>query len=928
MRASTLRCLPLIIAAGTLPLVAQTTGSVQGRVLDPKGAPLAGARVALTGANLQGTRLISTDGEGAFRLSLLPPGPCVVTVTRDGFNTYKSAVQVGLDRTSTVEVKLTAIAQAVVEVVDQSTSVDTKATTQGANFSNESFEKLPVSRDFANIALLAPGVTKDDAGFKVYGASGAENNYVIDGINTTGVEFGTQGKKVPMEFIQEFQVKTGGYEAEYGKALGGVINVITKSGGNEFSGDVFAYSEGEFFKSGNRHVNDTNLQEKPLLTEDKTFELGFDVGGFLVKDKVWFFVAYDRRRNNQVNQIRVGTSAGLKAPTDSSRELFAGKLTWKMAEGHTLIGSFLGDPEKITGAVKSPQGDVPTWDGEHKVGGTDLSLRYEATGANWFGHFQVSRHNETNSILPGAGGASAIQVTDNATGENRYGFGRFDEKTFSRDTLQGSFAYILGGHELKAGFEFQTDKADIRRGFTGGQQVTILGTSGPNTVYSHYWWTTPDAVLGPPYDSGASFNAPSINFTSTPKHESQAYFLQDKWAVNPNWTLNLGVRLDLTDIVDPNGVKVASFKNQWAPRLGLVWDFKGSGTDKVYASASRYYEQVPLDLVIRSFSMERNPTTYNFSATAYTPNSAAETAYWNILLVDDPTASRPEANIYGYTEPVDPDIKGSYSDEFILGVETTVASKYVLGAKFIRRYLGRAIEDALDPNSPNDDYNIINPGQSHPLGITLPDATRDYRGVELTAQRKFADHYTWQASYLWSKLDGNYEGAFQGIGGADGTGQLDPNINAAYDLPEFIPNSWGRLSGDRRHQVKANGYYEWDFGLSLGASFQYMSGTPISRLGYHTGYGRYELFLTPRGTDGETPATTQLDLNLAYSLKITKKMQVRFNLDITNALNSQTATVIDQRFNTLEGGPQRAGYQQPFAFQAPRSVRIGARFSF
>ncbi|HJV89967.1 MAG TPA: TonB-dependent receptor [Holophagaceae bacterium] len=929
MRASSLRCLPLLIAAGALPLAAQTTGNVQGRVVDPKGAPVAGARVSLSGANLQGVRVVNTDADGSFRLSLLPPGPCVLTVTKEGFNAQKSQVQVALDRTASVELKLAAIAQAVVEVVDQATAVDVKATTLGANFTNESFEKLPVSRDFANIALLSPGVTKDDAGFKVYGASGAENNYVVDGINATGVEFGTQGKRVPMEFIQEFQVKTGGYEAEYGKALGGIINVITKSGGNEFSGDAFAYSEGVLFKSGNRHVDDLNLKEKPLLLEDKTLEVGFDLGGYLVKDKVWFFVAYDRRRNNQVNQIRVpGPNQGDEAPTDSTRDLFAGKVTWQMAEGHTLIASFLGDPEKITGAVKTPQGSTATWDGEHKVGGTDLSLRYETTGANWFGHLQVSRHNETNSTLPGAAGASLIQQIDNASGAASGGFGRFDDKEFTRDMIQGAFAYILGGHELKAGFEFQNDKADIRRGFTGGQQVTLLDQNGGTPIYSHYWWTTPDAMLGPPYDSGAAFNAPSITFTSKPKHESKAYFLQDKWTISPKWTVNAGVRLDLTDIVDPNGVTVASFKNQWAPRLGVIWDFKGKGTDKVYASASRYYEQIPLDLVIRSFSMERNPTTFNYSATGFAPDAGAEVAYTAILQAADPTASPVESNIYGYSEPVDPDIKGSYSDEFILGAETTLANRYVVGAKFIRRYLGRAIEDALDPTSPNGDYFIMNPGQSHPLGVTYPDATRDYRGVEITAQRKFADHYTWQASYLWSKLDGNYEGAFQGIGGADGTGQLDPNINAAYDLPEFITNSWGRLSGDRKHQFKANGYYEWDFGLSLGASFQYMSGTPISRLGYHTGYGRYELFLLPRGTEGETPSTTQLDLNLAYTLKVATRHQVRFNLDVTNALNTQTATVIDQRYNRQEGGPQVAGYKQPFAFQAPRSIRIGVRYSF
>src|SRR5512133_797284 len=249
---------------------------------------------------------------------------------------------------------------------------------------------------------------------KIYGASGAENNYVVDGMNATNVEFGTQGKKIPMEFIQEFQVKTGGYEAEYGKALGGIINVITKSGGNDFAGDVFAYSEGGFLKTGNKHQNEGNLSQ-PLLLENKTLELGFDVGGPIIKDRLWYFVAFDRRTNKQTNLIRSAdpTVDGLKAPTDSTRDLFALKLTWHPTEGQSFIASVVGDPEKITGAVVAPKGTQGTWDGERKIGGTDFSLRYEISGDKWFGQLQYSQHEETNSTLPGAG-ANDIKLVDNS----------------------------------------------------------------------------------------------------------------------------------------------------------------------------------------------------------------------------------------------------------------------------------------------------------------------------------------------------------------------------------------------------------------------------------------------------------------------------------------------------------------------------------
>ena len=206
MRPFSSRYLFLILVASALPVLAQTTGTVTGRILDSKGAPVSSATVRLSGAGVQGVRATTTDRDGNYRFSLLNPGRCTITATKDGLRTAKSDAVVGLDKTATVDLTMGAVASATVEVVEQSTSVDVRATTTGANYDSETFTKLPTTRDFANIATLAPGVTQDLAGLKIYGGTGAENSYVVDGINTTNVEFGTQGKKIPVEFIQEFQV--------------------------------------------------------------------------------------------------------------------------------------------------------------------------------------------------------------------------------------------------------------------------------------------------------------------------------------------------------------------------------------------------------------------------------------------------------------------------------------------------------------------------------------------------------------------------------------------------------------------------------------------------------------------------------------------------------------------------------------------------
>lgn len=921
-----LRYLSFLLASGVM-LSAQTTGGLQGRVLDPKGIPVPGAKVSVSGAGIQGERVAVTDASGAFHLGLLPPGLITITVTKEGLNTIKTQSQVGLDKTATLELKMAAVAAAIVEVTDTSTAIDVKGTAVGSNFTSEVIQELPMSREMSSVANLAPGITQDREGIKVYGASGVENNWVVDGINTTNVEFGRQGKKVPMEFIQEFQVKTGGYEAEYGKSTGGVVNVLTKSGGNEFTGDLFYYYESKGLQATNKHANESlgGGAFKPLPVGYRTSDFGFDVGGYLIKDKLWFFVAYDKTNHSEDNQVQTGPALGVVAPTATETNLFSGKLTWKISDTQTLIAQFIGDPSTTDGAVKDPQGPKSTWDGTRKIGGTDLSLRYEVTGDSWFGRLQASRHRETNDTLGGIG-ADQVLVTNNSDQSQSGGFGRWDTKAFTRDNLTGSFSKffdLAGHHEFKVGFDIQKDEATCARNYSGGQSIIDYGT-----YFDHQYWTTGDANNGVDASGNfvlANWNAPAITFRPNAKHNSEAFYVQDRWDLSTQLTLNVGLRLDQTDVLDKQGNTALSLRNEWAPRLGLIYDFKGRGQDKLYVSMSRFYEQLPMDLVIRSFNLERNPDVYNNAANS---------------LIPDPTYGQP--GILGGNEPVDRDVKGQYMDQFILGFETTVGEKYIFGAKYIRNYFGRVIEDSLD-NSPDNlagagNYNIINPGLSHDVGLQYPKANRDFKGLEVTFQRKMADRYTYQLSYLWSELTGNYEGGYSGIGGATGTGQTDPNITAAFDQLVFTVNNHGALSGDRKHQFKANGAYEIpEWGLSIGASAFYFSGTPITRMGaadYAEPFGysnRWELFLTPRGAEGRTPDTSQLDLNFVYTKAISNTVKLRAMVDITNVLDAQTTTQVDQRYNFAIGSGNfdpNPTFKRPIAYQLPRSIRLGIRFSF
>ncbi|MEJ2190228.1 MAG: TonB-dependent receptor, partial [Acidobacteriota bacterium] len=219
-----------------------TRGDIQGRVTDKNGAALPGVSASLESPALQGKLTTVTDSNGAFKFLRLSPGIYTATFSLVGYQTHQqSNIKVGIDTTARFEVVMAEAFSSEIVVTSESPLVNTRETTVGAELSQDFFIDLPIDRNYTSVAAVTPGAQDDGSGQTFYGSTGAENAYYIDGVNTTDVEYGQQGTVLNFEFIDEVQVKAGGYTAEYGHATGGLINVITKSGGNEFHGDVFGY---------------------------------------------------------------------------------------------------------------------------------------------------------------------------------------------------------------------------------------------------------------------------------------------------------------------------------------------------------------------------------------------------------------------------------------------------------------------------------------------------------------------------------------------------------------------------------------------------------------------------------------------------------------------------------------------------------------
>src|SRR5947209_17413578 len=394
MRIFTMSLLALCLALFTFSAMAQTvtTGSIEGTVTDPQGGAVPNATVTVSGTNLIRAQTTQTNDQGYYEVLNLPPGRYTVSVGAvKGFaETKKENVEVNLSKTSTadIQVNIGNVGGTVTITDTAGAAVDVSANTTGSNVSNEQFSNFPTQRTVQGLYSIAPTVSRSglrdasgrDRDPSVGGSSGPENNYILDGVNTSDPAFGGSGANLPFEFVQEVEIKTGAYGAEYGKATGGIFNVVTKSGGNEFHGDIFGYGTTKGLVRGVKNFPFTGAAANGFSEVD----LGGDIGGPIKKDKLWFFGAFNpQRRTNFYLTQTFHTPAQNKVTIP----FYAGKLTWALNSKNTLTGSTFGDFTKVdgflaTGALSNASGygsNMNAFLGTPETGGHNYAIRLNST---------------------------------------------------------------------------------------------------------------------------------------------------------------------------------------------------------------------------------------------------------------------------------------------------------------------------------------------------------------------------------------------------------------------------------------------------------------------------------------------------------------------------------------------------------------------
>lgn len=520
--ASTLGCTLLI----TLTAMAQTatTGSIEGKIADQNGAAVMGVTVNVASANLIRPQSTTAGADGNFRIPNLAPGKYTVTVEPfQGFAKYEqSNLEVNLSKTTTVEILLLPQgASTSVEVTASSNTIDTTSNTTGTNVTSDQFSNFPTQRTVQSLYSIAPTATRSglrdasgrDRDPSVGGSSGPENNYILDGVNTTDPAFGGSGANLPFEFVQEVEIKTGGVSAEYGKTTGGIFNVITKSGSNEIHGDAFAYFTTKGLVRDTKNFSFTGAAPNGFSEIDA----GGDIGGYIIKDRLWYFGAFNpqRRENSLLTQtFREEVENKVTTP------FYAGKLTYSISDNHTLTFSTFGDFAKQTGFIQTgvfePSGfgaDPNSFQGEYQTGGHNYALRLNSTFSPTFiGEFALGLHRQRSNIIPDPSVANTPLVTDtfailnddgtiapatqsnvdfiNAAGQNlgpvafvnapngslqrnftQQGFGLFQNEDRNRFELAARLQNFVGRHTLKYGIEFNRNTYNINQASTGPAQT-------------------------------------------------------------------------------------------------------------------------------------------------------------------------------------------------------------------------------------------------------------------------------------------------------------------------------------------------------------------------------------------------------------------------------------------------------------------------
>ena len=988
----------LSLASLAAPVLAQSAmGAVAGRAT-------AGDQVTITNTATGATRTVTVGGDGTYRLAQLPVGDYTVQLVRNGAPVgQRLTVNVPLGGTATVNLgseggisNLDAVTVVGDRVINR---VDVYSTESATNVTREELARMPVDQTMGSVALLAPGVIGGNSGLggiSFGGSSVAENSIFINGLNVTDFFRRQSFSTAPFAFYQEFQIKTGGYSVEFGRSTGGVINAVTRRGTNEFKGGIETTFEPAAFRSEGRDrfypdgsVNARSSQDRYSFNKTNVY-----ASGPLVKDKLFLFAMYEWRDSNS----RYTNSAGNSLTRGESANGFWGsKLDWQITDDHLLellAFSDAGDSSTKTYTydfASSTVGNAPPGKTFSEGGGKSGSLTYTGHFGENFTAKAMYGLNRSTSFNASPADLLCDRITyDNASYGTVYrGMGspvlgchpggsvisHEDERKVKRL----DFEWALGNHLLRFGWDHELMTTDRTTRYPGPTA----------TIYTAYGKKPGDLL-----DNGAVVPAGVNAILMGRKRadggvfdiEASAWYLEDNWNITPDLMLNIGVRVDNFENMTASGSTFTKIDNLVSPRLGFSWDIKGDGSTKVFGNLGRYYLPIPSIVsynfaggltdertfyVLNGWTEKTNPVT---GAPYMAPNIGAQ-----IGPVDDSF----NISVADLRQSVDRDLKAVYQDEAILGFQSMINQAWSWGVNATYRRMENAMDDmlinALCGVRHRNLWPIANPGDKVTLwgtkamgcaqdgwvtidtskegymtlgsnriiGYSKPERT--YKAVEFQVDRAWDDKWAFNASYLWSRSEGNHEGPVN-----SDTNYGDTSMVQHWDHPANNER-YGVLFNDHEHQIKLRGSFKLNEMWSFGATMTALSGGPITAFGVtwpdenravasytSTGSGGgtgwlcvskcagpynervYEF--SPRGAFGRMPWIYNVGANVTWTMPVPDvDLKVRFS--VFNLLNEQEVINVSARYEG-QPGVKRSTFGTGTRWQSPRYMQLVMTYNF
>lgn len=876
----------LLLSCAATMRAQSTLGDITGSVHDPSGAAVPGASVILINVDTGVRSSLKATEDGGYRFQQVAPGMYRLEVTASGFSeTDVANLRVNLDSHVTQDVALTVGSSGeTVQVEGFSPQINTQSNTVGGVVTQDEIDKLPVNtRQYLNLALLIPGTSQDASrsfynNIQIGGGSGYyTNGFVVDGVSNVFAEMGEPRQNFPQGGVQEFKVNITQYPAEYGLSMGGLISVATKSGTNQFHGEAFELWRNKAFNSPK--FNQT------LNPEFNRNQFGADIGGPIIKDRTHFCLAFERTQTAEVYTISAApfyASNNGVFSKPSHDQFFTARVDHKLTDKQNMFVRYAQEWNLLSyqgcggNTVRNCyNGQIPrqsiVFGHTYTITPTLLNdMRFQYAYAS----YQLGPPNAPIPTNPGNFSQQVLNSLQTAyvfPGFS-YGFGYADTGVERRFQVLDSVSLVRGKHTFKAGF----DTSYIP--FTDGAASNFNGTwtFGTDQTFNPADPTTLAALKNPTsYTQTVPFLSNKIPTTPL------GLYGEDEWRISPRITINLGLRwerqfgsfnerLNYTaaqqQIPFINNNKTRGDSNNFAPRLGVVWDITGKAHDIVRAGYGIYYNNIQ---TLQNFSEARNLLSCSISiANPSYPNpfGAGRTAS-DYCSTNRPTVTYMAQNF-----------QNPYAQQYSVGYSRQITNNLSVDVDGLYSY---ALHDYR-----NFDVNYPTSGRRPAAGwnivyLRIPEAASKYKALFVRMDKRLSRRYMYTVSYtLQSTRDNNPQ--------ATVTNPLNPN------------QDWGPGNTDRRHALVASFGYQLPWGFIGSGIVTFRTSMPFSA---------YAATVNADSVTQYVPGTTRNQVNRDVDLSLVNTYRATRNLPAVAA-----------------GDIQNTAYKS-FDFRLAKNFRIHDRFN-